>query len=142
LRAKPLEQKTIPLPHEEGTEPRAALAVRLTPADGLPELWFIGTHLCHQREVVRLSQAREINKHFPADAKLPAILAGDMNARAGSTTIQEFERLWKDTLPERRKIDYVLVRKDDKWRVVETKVFDEPVASDHDPVLVVLEWQK
>jgi endonuclease/exonuclease/phosphatase family metal-dependent hydrolase len=36
--------------------------------------------------------------------------------------------------------DYVLARPAGSWRAVETTVLDETVASDHRPVLVVLEW--
>ena len=39
----------------------------------------------------------------------------------------------------RIKIDYVLFRPEARWKVLETKVIDEKVASDHNPVLVVLE---
>jgi endonuclease/exonuclease/phosphatase family metal-dependent hydrolase len=67
-------------------------------------------------------------------------LAGDLNARAGSETMKTFGLQWKDTLPEARTIDYVLVRTSDRWRVAETKVIGDRVASDHRPVLVVLEW--
>jgi endonuclease/exonuclease/phosphatase family metal-dependent hydrolase len=38
------------------------------------------------------------------------------------------------------RVDHVLVRPAESWRVLESRVFDEPVASDHRPVLVVLEW--
>jgi endonuclease/exonuclease/phosphatase family metal-dependent hydrolase len=37
-------------------------------------------------------------------------------------------------------VDYVLVRPADLWRVIESSVVDAPVASDHRPVLAVLEW--
>ena len=35
--------------------------------------------------------------------------------------------------------DYVLFRPADAWRVVESTIIDERIASDHRPVLVVLE---
>ena len=38
------------------------------------------------------------------------------------------------------KIDYVFFRPADGWRVVEKQVSDESIASDHRPLLVVLEW--
>lgn len=140
---KPDEVKVHALPHEQGTEPRAALAVRLKPSreKDLPELILVGTHLCHQREANRVAQAAEINRLFPDKDGPPVILAGDLNARAGSETMKLFGRQWKDTLPEVRTIDYVLVRNSDPWQVIETKVIDDRVASDHRPVLVVLEWQ-
>jgi endonuclease/exonuclease/phosphatase family metal-dependent hydrolase len=40
--------------------------------------------------------------------------------------------------PDRR-IDYVLYQPEDAWRVVEVQVVAEEVASDHRPLLVVLE---
>jgi endonuclease/exonuclease/phosphatase (EEP) superfamily protein YafD len=55
--------------------------------------------------------------------------------------MQEFAKQWEDTMPNVRTIDYVLPRKADGWRVVETQVIEERVASDHRPVLVVLEWK-
>jgi endonuclease/exonuclease/phosphatase family metal-dependent hydrolase len=108
----------------------------------LPELVFIGSHLCHQSTDDRVAQAKTINAAYPADAKTVAILAGDLNARTGSPPMREFGKQWTDTMPKRNKIDYVLVRPNDPWHVVEAKVIPEPVASDHNPVLVVLEWRK
>ena len=39
----------------------------------------------------------------------------------------------------KQQIDYVLFRRG-KFKVVEAKVIEEKVASDHRPVLAVLEW--
>jgi endonuclease/exonuclease/phosphatase family metal-dependent hydrolase len=141
-RVKPDDVKVHALPHERGTEPRAAIAVRFKPSreKDLPELILVGTHLCHQREANRVAQATEINRLYPDKESPPVILAGDLNARAGSETMKKFGEQWKDTLPEVRTIDYVLVRKSDPWHVIETKVIDDRIASDHRPVLVVLEW--
>ena len=47
---------------------------------------------------------------------------------------------WPAGNPQMR-IDYVLIRPGSAWRVVEATVIDETVASDHRPLLVVLEWQ-
>ena len=38
-----------------------------------------------------------------------------------------------------KQIDYVLYRPAARWKEVEARVIDEPVASDHRPLLVVLE---
>ena len=51
------------------------------------------------------------------------------------------ENEWIDTIAPQSKIDYILVRDIDPWRVVEVTILDEPVASDHNPVLAVLQWQ-
>jgi endonuclease/exonuclease/phosphatase family metal-dependent hydrolase len=140
-RVKPDEVRVHALPHDQGSEPRAALAVRLKPYEDLPELLFVGTHLCHQREANRVAQAKEINRLFPVEGGPPCLLAGDLNARAASQTMMEFGKQWKDALPDLSTIDYVLVRKSDPWDVIETTVIDDRVASDHRPVLIVLEWR-
>jgi endonuclease/exonuclease/phosphatase family metal-dependent hydrolase len=141
-RHEPTKTSVHALPHGPGREPRAAIAVTLAARDGLPELIFIGTHLCHQSVDDRVAQAKTINAAYPSEAKTVAILAGDLNARTASPPMRELGKQWSDTMPKRNKIDYVLVRPGDPWRAVETKVIPEPVASDHDPVLVVLEWAK
>jgi endonuclease/exonuclease/phosphatase family metal-dependent hydrolase len=133
--------KVHALPADGKSEPRVALSVRLKPAKDLPELIFVGTHLCHQREANRVAQAKELNRVFPGSDGPPCLLAGDLNAFADSQTLQEFTKQWKDTQPGVRTIDYVLVGKSDPWHIVETKVIDDRVASDHRPVLVVLEWR-
>ena len=140
-RHKPTNVKVHALPHGPGREPRAAIAITLAARDGLPELVFIGTHLCHQSNEDRVAQAKKINESYPPDSKTVAILAGDLNARTDTPPMREFGKQWTDTMPNRNKIDYVLVRPGDPWRVIEAKVIPEPVASDHDPVLVVLEWR-
>lgn len=140
-RHKPTNVQVHALPHGPGREPRAAIAVTLAARDGLPELNFIGTHLCHQSNDDRIAQAKKINEAYPPDSTKVSILAGDLNARTDTPPMREFGNQWTDTMPKRNKIDYVLVRPGDPWRVIEAKVIPEPVASDHDPVLVVLEWR-
>jgi len=39
-----------------------------------------------------------------------------------------------------RQIDFVLSRPLDRWKVVEVKVLDEAVASDHRPILAVIDF--
>jgi endonuclease/exonuclease/phosphatase (EEP) superfamily protein YafD len=75
-------------------------------------------------------------------------LAGDFNAEPSSAPIQTALTDWTDatsaekTCPAHKpriKIDYVFYRPAAAWRVVETRVVDEPMASDHRPVWVVFE---
>jgi endonuclease/exonuclease/phosphatase family metal-dependent hydrolase len=129
------------LPFRPGQEPRTALEVRVKPGRGLPALRFVGTHLCHQSEATRVEQAQQLNLLFEARGGAPVVLAGDLNARPGSAPMKALlaER-WRDASAPQSVIDYVLVRRSDAWRVVEVKTVDERVASDHKPVLVVLEW--
>ena len=132
---------THPLPYRPGQEPRAAIAARIKPDNGLPEFTFVGTHLCHQSEETRIEQAQQININFPAGGAVPIIVAGDLNARPGSAPMKTLlEKRWTDVISPKSRIDYVLIRPEDPWKVVNVIIVDEPVVSDHPPVLAVLEW--
>ena len=78
-----------------------------------------------------------------------AILTGDLNAVPGSPPLADLDALdWH--LPQlgqpmathgapnpTKQIDYVLVRPQGNWRVLDVRVLDEPVASDHYPVVLI-----
>jgi len=79
---------------------------------------------------------------------LPSLLAGDLNALRDSRPMRKLAEAWQvagDVLPTfpsaapTRQIDYILYRPAHRWRVVEVRVLDEAVASDHRPILAVLE---
>ena len=136
------------LGHQEGREPRSALEVNVEIPSG-DMVRFIGTHLDHTRdESDRISQATRLNKLFANDDK-PSILAGDLNARPGSRTMEILLKEWAKSSPDdqptspsanpRSKIDYILFRPAHRWKVIETRVIDEKVGSDHCPFLSVLE---
>jgi len=130
-----------PLPYFLEREPRAAVEVAIEPA-GIGPISFVGTHLCHQSDELRTLQGQRLSQLFPSDKGRPVILAGDFNARPGSTPMDVLLRNgWTDAVAPRSVIDYVLIRACDPWLVKEMTILDEPVASDHDPVLVVLQWQ-
>ena len=131
-----------------GKEPRAALEANVVLKSG-DTIRFIGTHLDHTRdETDRINQANRLIELF-TDNSMPSILAGDLNARPDSETMKilygEWTQSFKENIPTapsvnpRGKIDYVLFRPANRWRVIETRVIDEQVASDHRPVLTVLE---
>ena len=141
-----------PLPFTDGSEPRCALAARIKLGANGPEIMFVGTHLEHAKSTLRLCQSNKLNPLLLANNSLPTILAGDLNDVPDSPTIQVLKAHWQDasaqdpapTSPSRqpkRKIDYVLYRPVKGWHVVEQQVVAEPVASDHCPLLVVLEWR-
>lgn len=136
-------EKTLdhPLPYQFGREPRAAVEVRVQ-AEGIGPLVFVGTHLCHQDNELRTQQTGRIKQLLAKEEGPPVILAGDFNARPGSDPMNVLvEDGWIDVVAPRSKIDYILVRASDPWRVKEVIIVDEPVASDHDPVLAILEWR-
>ena len=144
-----------PLPYTESTPerttyPRGAIAVTVQGPDRQP-LRFISTHFQHNVEADRVAEAQAINRLFAGDAdSLPTILAGDMNATPDAEPVTSLQQRWTDAIDDpaapsapssapRSRIDYIFFRPQKRFRVVETRVVDEPVASDHCPVFAVLE---
>ncbi len=146
----PLGKGTVhTLPNEPDREQRIAFAVPLTLDE--KEFTLATTHLDHQSDELRQKQAAKLNEVF-ADAKMPVILAGDLNATPDSKPLALLTAQWTVATADElftfpagkptKQIDYVLFRPAGAFKIVETKVIDEPVASDHRPLLAVLEWQK
>ena len=137
------------LPHTPNAEPRAALEIQIELPTG-QRVIFVGTHLDHLRDQTnRIDQSRRINELF-GDHDLPIILAGDLNAVPESDPINLLSKDWicvsgdnpEFTFPSinpRRKIDYIMYKPKERWKVIEVRVIDEKVASDHCPVFAVLE---
>jgi endonuclease/exonuclease/phosphatase family metal-dependent hydrolase len=114
---------------------------------------FGTTHLHHQSEPFRERQAAEINKVFmelAKDQKLPALIAGDLNAESESSVLRIIQERWlMPTAPAKplftfsstkpaKQIDYILASPAAEWEVGEQTVPNEPLASDHLPL--VIEW--
>lgn len=150
-----LDVSIHPLPYTESTPdrttyPRGAISVTVTAPDGKP-LRFISTHFQHNVPEDRLAEAQAINKLFAADDDgLRTILAGDMNAQPDAEPVVELLKKWSNAIDEaatptapattpRSRIDYVFYRNVSQFRLVESKVIAEAMASDHRPVLAVLE---
>jgi len=146
-----LNAENRPLPSSPDREARTALTVQVRVGEGGPLVRFTSTHLDQARDSEdRLAQARSLQA-LPVIEGSPTILAGDLNARPDTEVMKMFEAQWtiassadaSPTVPggrPRLRGDYVLVRPLDGWRVTESRIIDETVASDHRPVLVVLEW--
>jgi len=140
-----LDSTTWVLP--EGEEPRSAIAVRIRPKPGMPALTFVGIHLYRTGEE-RLAQARRIVDVFATDTT-PVVLVGDFNSEPGDPVLDLLARHWhmpskapgaRLTFPADdpvREIDFVFYRPADRFRLLEYRVIDERVASDHRPVLAV-----
>lgn len=143
-----------PLPYTEATPelttyPRAAIAVTVEGPDGKP-LRFISTHFQHNVESDRVNQAHAINELFAGEGdKLPTILTGDINATPDSEPVGILRKKWENaideeaapTVPSRNpssRIDYIFYRSAAQFRVEETRVIDDAMASDHRPVFAVL----
>ena len=142
-----LSSRNHPLPAGDGKEPRAALEVRVIIESG-DTVVFVGTHFDHTGEADRINQADRIMQIL-AEMDLPVILAGDLNAIPESRTM---EILFSDlkassadmapTIPSdgpRAKIDYILYGPPERWRVLESRVICDSIASDHCAFLSVLE---
>ena len=145
-----LQTRNVGLPYSTGNEPRAALEI-LTVLPSGDTIAFIGTHLDHTKnETDRNAQAKKINEVFSLN-KHPTILAGDLNATPGSTPINILEEVWGVSYNKKKpaftypsdhpvkKIDYVMFYPKNRWRVVETHVIQDVIASDHCAYLVTLE---
>ena len=81
------------------------------------------------------------------DPNTPTILAGDFNSRPDSPVMalvaetfhdvdKGSDRLTFDSVDPRVEIDYVLVRPLGRFRGLELDVLDEPLASDHRPLVL------
>ncbi|MFK7788350.1 MAG: endonuclease/exonuclease/phosphatase family protein [Phycisphaeraceae bacterium] len=147
--------ETVALRSAPGDEPRAMAVAEMDLSGGeSPDFSFASTHLCHMNDATRLSQVGQINNDSYEHDLGAAILAGDFNFTPDSKPYRAMiDAGWVDTAaafgdpkhtcpadkPTMR-IDYVFIRPADRWRVIDVQVIDEPVASDHAPVLVVLEY--
>jgi endonuclease/exonuclease/phosphatase family metal-dependent hydrolase len=126
-------------------------------APGEAGLVFLCTHLDYRRdERERMASAETINDLAAKYGERLMILAGDLNAVPESRVMREFEKRWMIagartqadggaplplTFPSgepAKWIDYVLVRPSERWEVVDVRVIEERVASDHRPLLAVL----
>src|SRR5262245_43988822 len=148
----PLRHSEIhPLPGSPEREPRTSLTVEVNINKNGPPVRFTSTHLSQGRDVAdRLAQANELNQRLARDDGGLAILAGDMNSGLRTEVMQIFDGSWLNVSPEDPpplnptgrpgRVDHVLVRPFSGWKVVEATVVDAPIASDHRPVLVVLQW--
>lgn len=148
----PIESSDVHhLPYRDGDkrEPRCAVAATVTLHDRR-KIVFMSTHLDHTHEPSdRLAQAEELAA-IVVKEKLPVILAGDFNCNPGTPPLnalaKEMEQTTKDEPPTcpadapKETIDHVFVKpRGGKWKVLETRVVEETVASDHRPVVVKLE---
>jgi endonuclease/exonuclease/phosphatase family metal-dependent hydrolase/dienelactone hydrolase len=139
--------QNLPLPSLDGAEQRGLLIAQLR--FGRHPLPVLATHLDHRRDDQdRMAGVKQINQWVAQFRSAPAILAGDINATRDSRVLAQLADHWsvagdheQPTIPAfepKRQIDFVLTHPAGRWQVVETRVIDESVASDHRPLLAVL----
>lgn len=133
-----------------GSEPRTALTARVQLPGSGRELVFSGIHF-YNTEEERLAQAETLMTLLSDETGL-VILAGDFNSTPGSPVMDRLGTQWSIipkegpsfTFPSHdpaREIDFVLIRPKEGFRVLEHRVLQETVASDHRPIFLVLEIQ-
>ena len=145
-----LKHRNVLLPSYDNGEQRGVLIADIRWGSSDQTLTFFATHLDHRtKDRERLAGAAKINMLVKELPQLPAVLAGDMNAVPESSVLRRLQTEWSHlysksapTVPvsqPSRQIDFVLVRPASKWQLVESRVLDERVASDHRAVLAVFQ---
>jgi endonuclease/exonuclease/phosphatase family metal-dependent hydrolase len=117
---------------------------------------FITTHFDYLNtigsEAARKAAVEVIEMAFINDfIGIPYILTGDLNSTPRSAVLKLLEQKgWitgdsgrafptAPSISPREQIDYVLVRPEKRWRIIDVSVIEEGLASDHRPILMTLE---
>lgn len=136
----PIRLQTIPLPGRE--EERALILVEFE------DYIYCCTHMSLTEED-RMESLKMV-KSFTAPYKKPLFLAGDMNAEPESGFIKELQKDFQilsnpeqHTYPApepKETIDYIATLKSNAngFALISARVLNEPMASDHRPILVEL----
>lgn len=130
----------------DGDEPRTSVSATVRTPGGR-QFRLSGIHF-YRTEEERLAQAETLEEILVQGA-LPEILAGDFNSEPGGvvmaylgerwTTLSKGDdRLTFSSFDPVREIDFVLVRPSDAFRVLQHRLLDDPVMSDHRPVFTEL----
>ena len=139
-----LDSDNLRLP--DGDEPRTSVSATVQTPGGR-QFRFSGIHF-YRTEEERLAQAMKLEDYL-ADGGLPEILAGDFNSEPGGAVMNYLGERWttlskgEDNLTFSsfdpvREIDFVLVRPADAFEVLQHRLLDDPVMSDHRPVFTEL----
>ncbi len=147
-----IKNKNFLLPNVDSGEQRGLLRSQIQ-ISNKENVLFFSTHLDHRRsDTERLASAEVINQIISLDNKSPAILAGDFNDVPESPTLKELGKLWLrtnkkilKTIPASkpsRQIDYIFVQPKERWKIIESQVLDEDIASDHRAIFSIIELIK
>ena len=138
-----LHSENISLPAAANHEKRVAVLMEVQVPHG-PQIRFVGTHLDHTQDPAdRIQQAQALNDALLPTA-MPTLLVGDLNAQPESHPIallleagwQAADASLAPTFPSQnpqRKIDWILQAPGLGTTLIQPKVMDAPVASDHCP---------
>jgi endonuclease/exonuclease/phosphatase family metal-dependent hydrolase len=135
------------LPGEPDRERRIAFEAKVRAIE--MDMSFVTTHLHHLNAEFRERQVATINERLGTGER-NVILAGDMNATPESKPVATLKRNWTiatggddllsypATKPTKQ-LDYILFRPGKQFRVIKSVILNEPIASDHRPVMAILE---
>ncbi|HAQ18668.1 MAG TPA: metallophosphoesterase [Prolixibacteraceae bacterium] len=135
---KPISSEALPLPGSE--EKRSVLLVEM-------KNYLV---CCSHFSLTQHDRGESVNiiNHLVSKYEKPVFLAGDLNAEANSPEILKLSGDWQilndhfyPTFPANKPvecIDFIMSKKTERFqfKVIESSVEDEPVASDHLPVWV------
>lgn len=134
----------------QGQEPRIALAAEVVLPEG-DTIVAVNVHFDWiEEDVDRFRQASALSRVLDA-LPHPWILLGDFNDEPGSRTLALFHqrateavkaeghRFTFSTDDPRKEIDFVFAAPTTGWDILEARVVDERLASDHFPVVVELD---
>ena len=147
-----IKNKNFLLPNVDSGEQRGLLQSQIQ-ISNKENVLFFSTHLDHRRsDRERLASAKAINQIISLGNKSPAILAGDFNDVPDSPTLKELGKVWLRsnkkilrTIPASkpsRQIDYIFVQPKERWKIIESQVLDEDIASDHRAIFSIIELIK
>lgn len=139
--------RSVRLP--DGNEPRVALAVEVRLPDGRP-ITIVNVHFDWVRDDrFRFAQAGALTQYLD-ELTMPYVLLGDFNDVPESRTLALFtaraleaakpsaDRFTFSSTDPAREIDFIFAAPAASWSARDVRVIDEPVASDHRPVVAVL----
>lgn len=144
------EHKNHLLPNVNSGEQRGLLVAEISVPKLTSPLKLMATHLDHRRDDRERVQSVEAINALVAQSDQPSILMGDLNDVVGSETLSRLEQVWKNTSAgelhsfpvskPKRQIDFILCYPSERWSVVESRILDQAVASDHRAILSILQW--
>ena len=127
-----------------GAEPRTSLIAVVQ----APQPFRLANVHFYATEQERLAQARTLLEFLDKRQDIPCVIAGDFNSRPDSPVLELFSD-W--SIPDKGddrftfssdkpsiEIDFILHRPDTAFVVRHIDVIDEPIASDHRPLIVDL----
>ena len=128
----------------DGAEPRTSLIAVVQ----APQPFRLANVHFYATEQERLAQARTLLEFLDQRHDLPCIIAGDFNSKPDSPVLKLFsdwhtphkgeDHFTFSSDKPRIEIDYILHRPGTAFVVREIDVIDEPIASDHRPLIVDL----